>query len=374
MSDSYYKTIDGKDYDREMLEIADEAVAGAGDGRISIEDAQKLLGAVKDANKYTDIEKATMKYIRENYKFTYTSDQWFRTEIRKWAGTKVKENDENPKPTDPASPIEFMPSKSYYRIIEGEHYDRSLLDAAEVRLEGKGDGLISEEDFQQIIELSRDGKGITETEMRTLEYISLKYNLTTKARLWFKEHLEQIRSEVIKSKKSSEKKLSQAINKEQEKVLESDSDENKKTTTENQTLIMNGNHQKSGVLVHVLWATLLLISIITVRSIYIDQVVDADQNLEKLLAFKQNNNLLEEQLKTMHIEKNQLESKFQGLEQSMNDQLMKQKKLEAVLSLEKSQATKQTKPEVIVFKPDQNNCCFCSCATSGFEESLQNSR
>ena len=398
MSDSYYKTIDGKHYDREMLEIADEAVAGAGDGRISVEDAQKLLGAVKDANKYTDIEKATMKYIREKYKFTYAADQWFRTEIRKWAATKVKENDENPKPVDPASPNEFVPSKNYYRIIDGEHYVRSLLEAADVRLEGKGDGLISEEDFQQIIELSRDGKGITETEMRTLEYISLKYNLTTKAGLWFKEHLEQIRSEVIKSKKSSEKKLSQAINKEQEKVLESDSDENKKTSTEYQRLNMNGNHQKSLLLVHVLWATLLLISIITVRSIYIDQVVDADQNLEKLLAFKQNNNLLEVQLKTMHIEKKQLESKFQGLELSMNDQLMKQKKLEAsltleksqstntndqlmkqkklesALSLEKSQSTNQTKPKVIVFKPDQNNCCFCSCGTSAFEESLQNSR
>ena len=61
MSDTYYKSIDGKDYDREMLEIADEAVAGSGDGRISIENAQKLLGAVKDANKYTDIEKATIK-------------------------------------------------------------------------------------------------------------------------------------------------------------------------------------------------------------------------------------------------------------------------------------------------------------------------
>ena len=71
-----------------MLEIADEAVAGAGDGRISIENAQKLLGAVKDANKYTDIEKATMKYIRDNYKFTDASDQWFRTEIQKCAGTK----------------------------------------------------------------------------------------------------------------------------------------------------------------------------------------------------------------------------------------------------------------------------------------------
>ena len=53
--------------------------AGAGDGRIFIENAQKLLGAVKEANKYTDIEKATMKYIRDNYKFTDASDQWFRT-------------------------------------------------------------------------------------------------------------------------------------------------------------------------------------------------------------------------------------------------------------------------------------------------------
>ena len=88
MADTYYKTIDGKDYNREMLEIADEAVAGAGDGRISIENAKKLLGAVKDANKYTDIEKATMKYIRDNYKFTDASDQWFRTEIQKRAGTK----------------------------------------------------------------------------------------------------------------------------------------------------------------------------------------------------------------------------------------------------------------------------------------------
>ena len=100
---------------------------------------------------------------------------------------------------------------------------------------------------------------------------------------------------------------------------------------------MNGNHHKSLLLVHVLWATFLLISIITVRSIYIDQVVDADQNLDKLLAFKQNNILLEEQLKNMNNEKNQLESKFQGLEQRFNDQLMKKKELEASLSLEKSQ-------------------------------------
>ena len=429
MSNSYYKNIAGKNYDREMLEIADEAIAGVGDGRISVEDAKKLLGAVKDANKYTDIEKATMKYIRENYKFTYASDQWFRKEIRKWAATKGNHHDENTKPTGTASQTKFIPSKSYYRIINGEHYVRSLLDAADLRLEGKGNGLISEEYFKQIIEISRDGKGITEAEMRTLEYIGLKYNLTTKARLWFEENLEQIRNEVIisdktsdinfskladkekekaiqneqlsedkppreiyneqekviesdtfdnkntaKNEKPSEKELPREIYNEQEKVVESDTFDNKRTTNEYQRPIMNSNHQKNLLLVNVLWAALLLISIITVRSIFIDQVAVAEQNLEKLVGVKQNNRLLEERLKTIQLEKTQLESKFEGLEQSLTDQIMKQNKLEGTSSLQKTQAKKETKSEVIVFKPDQNNCCFCSCENSSFEESLQNFR
>lgn len=88
MAESYYKVIDGKKYDKQMLDIADASVAGAGDGRISVEDAKKLIEAVKDGNEYTDIEKDTMKYIRDNYKFTDAADDWFRTEIRKWAATK----------------------------------------------------------------------------------------------------------------------------------------------------------------------------------------------------------------------------------------------------------------------------------------------
>ncbi|MEC9399729.1 MAG: hypothetical protein VYE40_14955 [Myxococcota bacterium] len=88
MSESYYKVIDGVKYDRAMLEFCDEAVAGAGDGRISQADAEKLYELVKDGDKYTDIEKATMKYVRENYKWTDAADEWFRTEVRKWAASK----------------------------------------------------------------------------------------------------------------------------------------------------------------------------------------------------------------------------------------------------------------------------------------------
>ncbi len=85
---AYYKQIDGKDYDKELLEKADAMVQGAGDGRISVEDAKKLYKEVSDAGIYTDIEKETMAYIRDNYKWTEAADDWFRTEISKWAATK----------------------------------------------------------------------------------------------------------------------------------------------------------------------------------------------------------------------------------------------------------------------------------------------
>lgn len=85
---AYYKTINGKKYDGEILELADKSVAGKGDGRISLDDAKKLLSAVKDGDDYTDVEKDTMKYIRDNYKWTDEADKWFRSEIAKWAASK----------------------------------------------------------------------------------------------------------------------------------------------------------------------------------------------------------------------------------------------------------------------------------------------
>ena len=62
--------------------------AGAGDGRLSKADAGQLLDAVKDGDSYTDIEKDSVKYIRENFKWTDAADEWFRGEIRSWAATK----------------------------------------------------------------------------------------------------------------------------------------------------------------------------------------------------------------------------------------------------------------------------------------------
>lgn len=98
MAQSYYKVIDGERYDREMLDIAEESVAGKGDGRISVDDAKKLFEAIIDGNTVTEIEEKTLAYIRENFKFTDAADEWLMSELEAW-----KENAEvveSPKPAD----------------------------------------------------------------------------------------------------------------------------------------------------------------------------------------------------------------------------------------------------------------------------------
>jgi hypothetical protein len=85
---SYYKTVNGKKLDGHLIDMADGAISGVGDGRISLADAQKMLASVKDSGVYTDVEKKTMEHIRDNYQWTEAADSWFRSEIAKWAITK----------------------------------------------------------------------------------------------------------------------------------------------------------------------------------------------------------------------------------------------------------------------------------------------
>ncbi|MEO9966314.1 MAG: hypothetical protein ABJF11_11030 [Reichenbachiella sp.] len=82
---SYYKQIDGKRYKAVTLVEADEAVAGVGDGRISKADAEKIFATISDGHVYTQVEKDTMHYIREHYKWTPEADELFRTKVRSWA-------------------------------------------------------------------------------------------------------------------------------------------------------------------------------------------------------------------------------------------------------------------------------------------------
>jgi hypothetical protein len=85
---SYYKTIYGVKMDGQLLDKANKAVAGARDGRISVDDAKSIILSVTDGGEYTPIEKLTMEYIRDNHQWTDAADSWFRSEIASWAATK----------------------------------------------------------------------------------------------------------------------------------------------------------------------------------------------------------------------------------------------------------------------------------------------
>lgn len=82
---SYYKQIDGKRYKAITILKADEAVAGAGDGRISKADAESIFATISDGKAYTQVEKDTMRYLRDNYNWTDAADELFRKKVRSWA-------------------------------------------------------------------------------------------------------------------------------------------------------------------------------------------------------------------------------------------------------------------------------------------------
>ena len=75
-------------YDGEIIELAEKLTNGQGDGRLSVDDAGQLFQTVQNSGTYTAIEKESLAYIRERYNWTEAADEWFRTELRKWALSK----------------------------------------------------------------------------------------------------------------------------------------------------------------------------------------------------------------------------------------------------------------------------------------------
>merc|ERR1712151_945894 len=72
-------TIDGKQYDKEMILAARRATRGSKNVLVSMDDAKQIFEAARpDGNTgrstYNNLEKATMAYIRSNYKFTDAAD------------------------------------------------------------------------------------------------------------------------------------------------------------------------------------------------------------------------------------------------------------------------------------------------------------
>jgi len=78
---SYYKTIDGVRYDRQLLERAEVLTDGRGDGRISLADIQLLYEEVRDRGMITETEERTLAYIRDHFQLTAKALHWLREQL-----------------------------------------------------------------------------------------------------------------------------------------------------------------------------------------------------------------------------------------------------------------------------------------------------
>lgn len=102
---SYYKTIDGKNYDKAILDMAKASVAGQGDGRISLNDAKKIVRLIQDGGRVTDIEKRSLQYILKKYKFTDTAEDHIKHALGKKPGASEKKQVKKAVPAKKDKPV-----------------------------------------------------------------------------------------------------------------------------------------------------------------------------------------------------------------------------------------------------------------------------
>ena len=72
-----------------------------------------------------------------------------------------------------------------YVKIDGVQYEKELLEMAKAHTTGKGEGKLSKDEVLDLINSAKDGATVTETEMRTLQYIRGNFEFTAAAATLF---------------------------------------------------------------------------------------------------------------------------------------------------------------------------------------------
>jgi len=78
----YYVTIDGRKCDSAIIEACQEAVAGEGDGRVSVDDAKKIFAKIVDGQ-ITDVERWTVKYCVCGFHWTDAALAWMHEQLKR---------------------------------------------------------------------------------------------------------------------------------------------------------------------------------------------------------------------------------------------------------------------------------------------------
>ncbi len=74
--------INGVKMDGKIIDLASQLVSGAGDGRLSLNDAEALMALLKDGNVAKSTEADTVQYVLKNFHWTSSAMEWFRKELK----------------------------------------------------------------------------------------------------------------------------------------------------------------------------------------------------------------------------------------------------------------------------------------------------
>jgi hypothetical protein len=76
-----------------------------------------------------------------------------------------------------------------YVTIDGEKYEKELLDLAKEHTTGRGEGKLSKDEVEDLFKSASDGRGVTETELKTLQYIRANFVFTEASAKLFDEKM-----------------------------------------------------------------------------------------------------------------------------------------------------------------------------------------
>jgi len=79
-----------------------------------------------------------------------------------------------------------------YVTIEGEKYEKELLELAKEHTTGRGEGKISKDEVEDLFKSALDGQGVTETELKTLKYIRANFVFTDASAKLFDEKIKSL--------------------------------------------------------------------------------------------------------------------------------------------------------------------------------------
>jgi hypothetical protein len=79
-----HRMVEGKEVDKQMYSIAEDAVENNSDKKISLADAKLLYEAVIDGGIYTSVEWETVKLIKKNMAWHTEALEWFDKTLANW--------------------------------------------------------------------------------------------------------------------------------------------------------------------------------------------------------------------------------------------------------------------------------------------------